>query len=398
MDFLKLQDIVKLRIITLLFCAITLNSCLEEGDAFPNTFPEEQLMLGTTALPALLNESQTCFDFVFPIRLQTNQNNFVTISNENDLNSFINSQSNSFHTTAIVIPFEIAINNEVKTVNISSEYDNLVSDCSLQTISDISRKFNDDCITITFPIELTNNNETFIINSDTELVDHLTSFQNSQINYPITVKEKLELSPIEVNNDFELFQSLNNCIVNKECSNYIVELTPLTENIQSDSYIVATRIINDELFIDVDLREQLRYRWSVDGMERPNLTGPNAVITVTENGIYEVCVITRLDDCPEVKECTTLVVNTTLFSDECDDLQIDTLNLGDNEYLFTIPEAFQERYSSFAWEVNDSLQNQNTNNFSFDGFAPGFYFICVTGVGDECQQNNDLACVEIEIQ
>ncbi len=497
MNLLKLKNSHILKFSLLLFSCLLAIGCLSEGDTFGDDTDLrslEDLDIGTLAIPAFLDNSQTCFNIEFPIQLISNTNTLISISKLSELEEFTKSQSELFFTSGIVMPFDISFDGNSRTIDTQSKYQDLVSQCSLQTISDFYQNIeNKNCISFNFPIELTIDNTSIAIENNTELAQTISNSQSFDINYPLEVFD-LNQNIIEVKNDFDFFNILKECSNTTFCFEHTIDLiqqeneyptfsffaeiisiepdtsaeilneitytwtvngeertdkttpsadfifnedgvyeicvTTLIENCdtitkctsitvsentlfcfdytidltqqenQLPTYSFFAEIISNEPDVSTEAFSKLTYAWTVNGEERLDKTNSFSDFVFNEDGIYEVCVTTQVENCDIVTECTSITVSENILI--CKDLEISLrlLEEGSSLYEFRVPEEFIEKYASFQWQIANEFQENTAHILSFDfsNLEKDVYLICVTGFGDECQENNDMICEEIDLR
>jgi len=159
------------------------------------------------------NKDNICFDFVYPIQLEYNNESNATIESLEGLLDIIYAESKELYIIAIEMPFEVSIL-ETLTETISSEegFFSLLADCEIDT--PLEDDFFDGCFTFQYPIKVvTSNGVIHTINSNESFISFLQEFGENwwfEFVYPLTVT--LEDGSIMVlENDYDLFDVLDSC-------------------------------------------------------------------------------------------------------------------------------------------------------------------------------------------
>lgn len=395
---MKLTKIYSLLI--LIACALFNTGCLEEEDAFDDDFAKKtDVDYAAFALPALLDNDQTCFNLIYPIEVRTNTGTLIRVLNKTALNKLIEEQSTSFHINDIALPFKILQNNIIVNIDSTEAYNTLALDCNLISIPLILNKLTQTCFGIQFPIRikknsLTETSDVSVINTNEELKDFISLNEFFAIEYPIGIFDFNQKSIIS-NHDFDLFKVSKECLATL-CNSTEVNLD-CTEN-ANNSYSFVAKLSNVARDISF-LEESVTYSWFLNDELQNEFKTKNATFILAENSIFQVCVRANLPYCSENKGVCSLAIDTT--TNNCADIsftqEVEPQN--SNAYNFKVPEDISRNYQSFEWKVDNITENTTGNIlfYNFAGFNPGIYLVSVTGVGGECTTNNDIFSTEIVV-
>ena len=318
----------------------------------------------------------------FPIQLVYNTEQVISIDNFDGLGEIANSQSSVFFIKSIVFPFTANIDSDEPTViNNLDEYSELLDSCNIPSLRNTLLEKSLLCFELEYPLTILNtSSEEEVIESDEDFTVFLEGTNSDfilEFLYPITVNED-----IEINNNFELYNSLNSCTI-IDCL-----------EIDLDSEEIDTNLFTFE--VEVDPLQQNTISWSINGEIQLNEIGTIFDHQFFNTDTYEVCVtvLTANEACIEPRIiCETITI-------DCPTFGIANSTEDDREYLFSIDnlgtddESFDDLIdvASIVWTVQQEnnaplvFNRLGTIAASFEFPETGTYEICVTSDGtDECE-------------
>lgn len=212
-----------------LFTAIslaTLYSCTD-GDSIQN----EAVTKKSFSLRTVLNELKKanniagrseatetdvfCFEFVFPLNLSYNDGTVVSVSSMDGIVDLLTNETESLYIEGIAFPFQVtlATADSATPITISNEadFEVLIASCGFETYEDyVSTGF---CYDYVYPFSVINQDgETVVIDSESELFDVIASSDENDIYelvFPLSVT--YEGATVVINDIYELFEMDNNC-------------------------------------------------------------------------------------------------------------------------------------------------------------------------------------------
>ncbi len=332
-------------------------------------------------LDYIANNPARCFELNYPIQFSSNNENNITYLNNEAIQEALPLFDNNFFINAVLFPFKVTLNenNETIIINNNSELSSLLSECTLSPF--IARVLLENtCINYRYPILLNeSNNTTTIINSIDEFLTLLPNIDitNAFINYPITTN-----SGLIINNEFEHLALLNICENNtdptnpneNECSTENINL--LTNNSTTTSYTFTLENLGNITFEDI--------QWSVNNMIIENQNDLFLNYRIVRNGIYEICAeITPLNCENSLQICTTSVVDDII--EACSpnvELLIDKNESIPGNYVFTaIYTSVDIESVRYTWNVDNLPDGVSiddpSDTFSFTFTEARDYTICL---------------------
>jgi hypothetical protein len=159
------------------------------------------------------DDSDMCFEFVYPLTLSYNDGTTVVVANENELLSILENETSELFIDGISFPFDILVEGSTVPVTIEDEeaFWNAIENCDMDTYDDSISE--NDCFTFVYPFSLvTNNNQTIVISSESALLNILDDDNDDYIVdfvYPFSVIINNET--VQVDNAYEFEELIEDC-------------------------------------------------------------------------------------------------------------------------------------------------------------------------------------------
>ena len=213
---------IKQLLFLLLVVTTTLQSCSNSDDSVRaekssalRVFLREMKAANNISSRTSSDDSNICFEFVYPLTLSYNDGTNVTVSSEVQLISILENETNELYIDGIAFPFDIMVSGSTSPVTITSEegFWSVIQTCNMDTNDDIIGE--GQCYNFVYPFSLmTANNQMIVINSEDDLYNLVDD--DNQDNYivdfvyPFSVISNNET--IQINNMYEYEQLIYNCI------------------------------------------------------------------------------------------------------------------------------------------------------------------------------------------
>lgn len=213
----------KLKLILVLFAVSTaiFQSC-SSNDESVNTEKSSALRIFLREMKAANNisgrnssdDSDMCFEFVYPITLSYNDGNTVVVANENELLSILENESSELYIDGISFPFDILVAGSTAAVTIADEeaFWNAIENCDMDTYDDSINE--NDCFTFVYPFSLvTNNNQTIVITSESALLNILDddNVDNYIVDFVYPFSVIINNETVQVVNAYEFEELIEDC-------------------------------------------------------------------------------------------------------------------------------------------------------------------------------------------
>lgn len=214
----------KLKLILVLFVvSITIFQSCSSNDDSVNTEKSTALRMFLREMKTANNisgrtssdDSNMCFEFVFPITLSYNNGTTVSISSQIDLISILETETDELYIEGIAFPFDILIAGNTSPVTITSEegFWEVIQTCDMDTYDDVVGE--GPCYTFVYPFSLmTINNQVIVITSEQALYNLIDDDNEDNyivdFVYPFSVVSNNET--IQIDNAYEYEQLMNNCV------------------------------------------------------------------------------------------------------------------------------------------------------------------------------------------
>jgi hypothetical protein len=213
----------KLKLILTLFAVLALffKSCSSNEDLFEiekssalRMFLREMKVANNISGRTSSDDSDMCFEFVYPLTLAYNTGTTVTVSNETELIAVLESETNQLYINGIAFPFNLIAPGSTTPITISneSEFWSVINACNMNTYDDYIAP--GSCYSFVYPFSfLMNNNQTVTINNDQELIDLATQSSDDSyivnLVYPFSVNNNNTIT--QINNEYEFAQLNDDC-------------------------------------------------------------------------------------------------------------------------------------------------------------------------------------------
>jgi hypothetical protein len=219
----------KLRLILVLFVVSTaiFQSCSSNDDSV-NTEKSTALRMFLREMKTANNisgrtssdDSNMCFEFVYPITLSYNNGTTVSVSSQIDLISILETETDELYIEGIAFPFDILLAGNSSPVTITSEegFWEVIQTCDMDTYDDVIGE--GPCYTFVYPFSLiTMNNQVIVVTSEQALYNLIDDDNEDNyivdFVYPFSVVSNNET--IQIDNAYEYEQLMNDC-VNSNCN------------------------------------------------------------------------------------------------------------------------------------------------------------------------------------
>ncbi|NMM49603.1 hypothetical protein [Marinigracilibium pacificum] len=382
-----------LNIILLIASSTLIWSCVDNDLDIPDT--NDIQTSESSALISFLNSyddpsgsiATNSVSFIFPIYIAYTNGLIVEVTNEEGLNSIIQSQSSSFYINEIKFPVEVSISGNIEIINNESDFNLLLDELSINSFEDDFIAGFLRCYDFDYPSKV--NNNTFS-NSDDFLI-YISSKPDSsgfKLTYPLQLIVYNADSIIIYNNEYEVLELATSC---EECPQ-------LGYTIRSDSTSNYTFIADTSLS-----NFATAYQWFINGEfienDGPDYQGDGQLSWVFQPGQHEICMIgvSEASECNGIDFCQTIFVE-----DLCPQLHF-TRDSTENSFTFRA-DFFEMDSISYNWElyqngdlIASELEDENGDNQFFYQFSRGNYSICLTAETPECPQGSSY-CEEVIIQ
>ncbi|MGV3696628.1 hypothetical protein [Flavobacterium sp.] len=224
----------KIKILVLLFAISTafFYSCSDNNPVENEAITTKSISLRTTLneikkatniagkTTTEMQDQALCFNFVYPITLSYNNGTQISVANFQGLMEILTNETDNLYIEGIAYPFQVQAEGTVTTINNEREFFAHIQTCgNFLTVNDFLFDFT--CYSIIYPISVINaNNQTITVNNQAELMRLIstpTGIPDYQLNivFPITVTQN-NLS-IVINDLYEFFELNNNCDNDSGC-------------------------------------------------------------------------------------------------------------------------------------------------------------------------------------
>ena len=378
-----------------LFALLLTVSCVSEEDVFNDesgTPVETSLMLSfLDYLQSTDDQSEKCFEFIYPFSILDNSENNITLINKDGLSEFINIQSDKFFSCSMVLPFKIKPRDadEVTVTNIDVFF-NLLETCNIPLLNE--RIFNEtNCFDYQYPIEIVseiNMNNKLVINSDEQLNNFVA---NPTFKYPITSYPIKSNQGTIISNKYQHMVILNDCeiaVENKVCPDFMIETIDF--GTESDILNFIIRPENSKIPIATE--------WSIDGEIIEGETRAflqfdffNLLFSPeTPRNVFEICAKTSFEDCTIEKEVCIITNFDNEVNQACGkDIDFITTEDPTTPGLLNFEAIFESddpSTTNYVWIVDGDPIGDIFNTSSFQFTEPDLYSVCLIAreAGLEC--------------
>ena len=159
------------------------------------------------------DDSEMCFDFVYPITLSYNTGTIVVVNSFEEIVTLLETETEDNYLEGIAFPFQVisAPDGTITTINTEDDFNNLVVDCGYDTYDDTMD--DSDCFELIYPFSVVNlQNQVTVINNETELNNVLDSLDDNDHLLPVFPFSVMQNGQIVVlNNEYELYELADSC-------------------------------------------------------------------------------------------------------------------------------------------------------------------------------------------
>ncbi len=383
---------------------VLLNSCVND-DSF---FPEENTndVVSSAAVATILNnfdsdvnfplENEQCFRFVYPITMGYNTDSTIRVESYDGLVDVISSQGVNFNITGLQFPVQIIFRDTDAEVSIANETAllNILRECEFDTVRDEFDQFFNQCFKFDYPVTLfnTNGNET-MITSDEEFqifYQNQGALYQPDFKFPVNVLVAPDIESTAIDTYFSFFRIIESCERRCPQLNFTFELI--------DRFNLGYRF--EASFPDLEVIGS--YSWFINGEfvedDGPNNQGDNLLLRDFDTpGVYEVCIKTETDTCPEgIEFCKRIEVPAF-----CPELFFEfeqepgTLGYTFFSNFMGIDEL------TYQWFIDNQLIEEdggaNGDNTLFSDLSPGVHTVCIKTITPSCPDGVEF-CREIAVE
>ena len=169
----------KLKLILTLFAVLALifQSCSSNEDSLEiekssalRMFLREMKVANNISGRTSSDDSNMCFEFVYPLTLSYNNGTTITVSSQVELFSILENETDALYIEGISFPFDIIVAGSTSPITITSEegFWNVIQACDMDTYDDVIGE--GPCYTFVYPFSLiTINNQVIVITSEDAL-------------------------------------------------------------------------------------------------------------------------------------------------------------------------------------------------------------------------------------
>ncbi|WP_378176642.1 hypothetical protein [Aquimarina sp. SS2-1] len=370
-----------------------ISSCVNDDSFFPEENSDR--VVSSPAMVTVLNnfgsnqtvpsENEQCFRFVYPITLGYNTDSTIRIDSYQGLADVISSQGANFNISGLQFPVEIIFSDTDAVISITTETAllDVLRECEFETVRDQFDRFFNDCFKFDYPVTLINEEASeVIINSDEEFqafYQNQGTLYQPAFKFPVNVLVAPNFESIAIDTYFGFFRIIESCERRCPQLNFTFE--------QTDIFNLGYRF--EAAFPDLEVIGT--YSWFVNNefieVDGPNNQGDNLLVFEFEApGVYEVCIKTETNDCPEgIEFCKRIEV-----AEVCPDLAFDF-----EQEPGTLGYTFISDFSSideitYEWFIDDQRietdGGANGDNMLFSELSPGVHEVCIKTTIPSCTE------------
>ena len=155
------------------------------------------------------DDSELCFDFVYPITLSYNTGAVVSVNSYNEIISLLESETSSLYLEGIAFPFQVISSSDatITTINNESDFVNQIEACGYDD-TDID----DTCYDLIYPFSLINSqNEIIVIDDQAELIAVVNASENETLFPVFPFSVMLNGQVVVLNNEYEFYELSDSC-------------------------------------------------------------------------------------------------------------------------------------------------------------------------------------------
>lgn len=157
-------------------------------------------------------ENPVCFEFVYPLTLSYNDGTTVAVASFEGLIDILSNETDTLYIEGIAFPFQVVVSNgATSTIANEADFMALIETCGIETYDETVTTAT--CFEFQYPFSVINqNNETIVINSEAELNDLFSNSTENDIYdlvYPVSVT--YNGATVVVNDMYELMDLNDSC-------------------------------------------------------------------------------------------------------------------------------------------------------------------------------------------
>lgn len=184
--------------------SLSLRVALQE---IKNTLPNSGKITSKTD-----NDTEMCFDFVYPITLSYNTGTTVVVNSFEELIALLESESETQYLEGISFPFQVISSADatITTINTESDFVNQLEACGYDSYDD--SVIDSSCFQIIYPFSITNSqNQVTVINNEAQLIAYVESSNDEELLpvFPFSVMQNGQV--VTVNNEYQLYELSDSC-------------------------------------------------------------------------------------------------------------------------------------------------------------------------------------------
>lgn len=246
---------IKLLLCLVAFSAIGFYSC-NDSDPIENNTPNTQQ---SVALRTALNEFKQanegsraavnpfCFEFVYPLTFSYNNGTTVTVTSFGGLLEIVLNETPNQYLSGISFPFNVMYEGSVMTINSEAAFVSLLVQCGYNTLADdLEHSY---CFDLVFPIEVSQDNQIYLVNDMAQLVAALNSPNGgATIVFPISANYNGQT--MVLGNIYQLYDLINSCdacVCDTEYAPVCVETATGTVEFGNLCYAICAGYTQDDL-------------------------------------------------------------------------------------------------------------------------------------------------------
>ncbi|MFT3795864.1 hypothetical protein [Flavobacterium sp.] len=365
---------VKLLMCLLVVSAIGFYSC-NDSDPIENNTPSTQQ---SVALRTALNEFEQanedgsrpagrsavnpfCFEFVYPLTLSYNNGTTVTVASFGGLLEIVLNETPNLYISGISFPFYVVYQGNVTEVNSELAFVSLLVQCGYNTLAnDLEHSY---CFDLVFPIEVSQNNQIYLVQNMEQLVAALAS-PNGAATIVFPIQANYNGQTMSIGNIYQLYDLINlcdDCACNLEYAPVCVQTTTGTQEFGNMCFAMCAGYTQNDLV-------------PCNGNSPCSITGFTATTGTCDpvGGTYQV----------------TLNFNYVNPSSDTFDVSINGTSYGTHP-LTALPITFNVPQSMAAVPGSSWVVITGSNCVADTGFAiPTCNCICTTDYAPVCVQTN----------
>ncbi len=333
------------------------------------------------AIESTTLEEDGCFQFLFPLQLEFNNNIQITISDFEGLKEVASNATISQHIDAVEFPFTVTKSNVIRNIDDEKDFIDLLDDCGILTLRDEFDPFFIQCFDLVYPVTMIDiDSNQVIINNQVEYFEFELAQgfdKQPKFVYPIALFDYAQQAEIPIETPFELFKAFDSC---DKCPDLFFDIDTLK--------------VNRFLFTaDFDRISDISYGWYINDEkveeDGGNTLGDNILTETFPSGTYEICIKTSLPegDCFSGTEfCRVLTV------DACPFVSFITEEINSNTFEF-IANFDKKDLIDYSWNIfqNDELifsefEDRTGDDKLIYQFDQGEWEVCLQAEVDGCPE------------